>query len=123
VECILRPLATASKSAQTDPRLDHVKSLNDKEKKSLTLKRLYLKGMERHLQDEVTSQKVNTGQKIPLYMVLTKNIHGSPLASKNWANERNNFFQHKTSLGEESYRWFISWRGEMFLFCSTHGRY
>ena len=33
-ECILRPLATASKSTQTDPILDHVKSLKDKEKSS-----------------------------------------------------------------------------------------
>jgi hypothetical protein len=39
-ECILRPLATASKSTQTDPILDYVKSLKDKEKKSLALKRL-----------------------------------------------------------------------------------
>jgi hypothetical protein len=39
-ECILRPLATASKSTQTDPILDHVKSLKYKEKKSLALKRL-----------------------------------------------------------------------------------
>ena len=39
-ECILRPLATASKSTQTDPILDHVKSLKDKENKSLALKRL-----------------------------------------------------------------------------------
>ena len=37
-ECILRPLATASKSTQTDPILDPVKSL--KENKSLALKRL-----------------------------------------------------------------------------------
>ena len=39
-ECILRPLATASKSTQTGPTLDHVKSLKDKEKKSLALKKL-----------------------------------------------------------------------------------
>jgi hypothetical protein len=39
-ECILRPLATASKSTQTDPILDQVKSLKDKENKSLALKRL-----------------------------------------------------------------------------------
>jgi hypothetical protein len=36
----LHPLAIASKSTQTDPILDHVKSLKDKEKKSLALKRL-----------------------------------------------------------------------------------
>ena len=41
-ECILRPLAIASKSTQTDPILDHVKSLKDKENKSLALKRLAL---------------------------------------------------------------------------------
>ena len=35
-ECILRPLAIARKSTQTDPILDHVKS----PKKSLALKRL-----------------------------------------------------------------------------------
>ena len=28
-------------------------------------------------------------------MVLRKNIYGSPLASKNWAKERNNFFLNK----------------------------
>ena len=39
-ECILRPLATASKSTQTDPILDPVKSLKDKENKSIALKRL-----------------------------------------------------------------------------------
>ena len=39
-ECILRPLAIARKSTQTDPILDHVKSLRYKEKKSLALKRL-----------------------------------------------------------------------------------
>ena len=39
-ECILRPLATASKSTQTDPILDPIKSLKDKENKSLALKRL-----------------------------------------------------------------------------------
>ena len=33
----MRPLATASKSTQTDPILDHIKSLKDK---SLALKRL-----------------------------------------------------------------------------------
>ena len=37
-ECILRPLATASKSTQTDSIVDPVKS--HKEKKSLALKRL-----------------------------------------------------------------------------------
>ena len=36
----MRPLATASKSTQTDPILDPVKSLKDKENKSLALKRL-----------------------------------------------------------------------------------
>jgi hypothetical protein len=39
-ECILRPLAAASKSTLTDPILGHVKSLKDKEKKILALKRL-----------------------------------------------------------------------------------
>ena len=39
-ECILRPLATARRSTQTDPILDPVKSLKDKENKSLALKRL-----------------------------------------------------------------------------------
>jgi hypothetical protein len=39
-ECILRSLVTASKSTQTDPIWDHVKSRKDKEKKSLELKRL-----------------------------------------------------------------------------------
>ena len=39
-ECILRPLATPSKSTQTDLILDHVKSLKDKENKSLALRRL-----------------------------------------------------------------------------------
>ena len=39
-ECILRPLATASKSTQTYPILDPVKSFKDKENKSLALKRL-----------------------------------------------------------------------------------
>jgi hypothetical protein len=39
-ECILCSLATASKLTRTDPILDHVKSLKDKEKKSLALKRL-----------------------------------------------------------------------------------
>ena len=38
-ECILRPLAIASKSTQTDPILDPVKNLKDK---SLALKRLAL---------------------------------------------------------------------------------
>jgi hypothetical protein len=33
-------IVPASKSTQTDPILDHVKSLKDKEKKSLALKRL-----------------------------------------------------------------------------------
>jgi hypothetical protein len=37
-ECILRPLATASKSTQTDSIVDHVKSHN--QKKSLAQKRL-----------------------------------------------------------------------------------
>ena len=37
-ECIVRPLATASKSTQTDSIVDHVKS--HKENKSLALKRL-----------------------------------------------------------------------------------
>ena len=37
-ECILRPLATTSKSTQTDSIVDHVKS--HKENKSLALKRL-----------------------------------------------------------------------------------
>ena len=35
------------------------------------------------------------GQNIPSYTVLRKNIYGSPLASKNWAKERNNFFLNK----------------------------
>jgi hypothetical protein len=39
-ECILRPLATASKSTQTDLILYYVKSIKDKEKKNLALKRL-----------------------------------------------------------------------------------
>ena len=49
------------------------------------------------MQDEATGQFIldSKGQKIPLYMVLRKNIYGSPLASKNWANERNNFFLNK----------------------------
>ena len=57
----------------------------------------YPKGLERYLQDEVTGQFIldSKGQKIPLYMVLRKNIYGSPLASKNWAKERNNFFLNK----------------------------
>ena len=45
-ECILRPVATASKSTQTDPEtdpiLDHVNSLKYKERKSLALKTLAL---------------------------------------------------------------------------------
>jgi len=57
----------------------------------------YPKGLERYLQEEGTGKFIldSRGQKIPLYMVLRKNIYGSPLASKNWAKERNNFFLNK----------------------------
>ncbi len=97
----------------------------------------YPKGLERYLQDEVTGQFIldSKGQKIPLYMVLRKNIYGSPLASKNWAKERNNFFLNKMpdiiggrviQMVYESCMFMIiirSWRCKILLFCSTHRRY
>jgi hypothetical protein len=61
VERILRPLATASKSTQADPILDHVKSLRYKEKKSLALKRLALS--KKFALEQTANHKENSSSK------------------------------------------------------------